>query len=214
MKSYLLFFLLMFSLASFSQQNKEFYLFNEFQMGKLIYKSGATTEGYFNYNTEKDRLLFLDADSTIMELLNPAVVSGVYINDRYFEHIKNGLCYEIIKVGEAVLYVRWHSVAISQGKTGAYGMQYNTSSIENYSTVSSPSGVAKLSINIQYNAKYKNIYYVKVKGKLQSFTSLNSLAKIFKNHQNEIKDAFKDENLNFENLDDVKKAVAYCAQYM
>lgn len=60
----------------------------------------------------------------------------------------------------------------------------------------------------------KNSYFLKIKGKFQKFNSFDSLAKIFKKHELEIKEQLKESNFDFKNIEDVKKAVEYCSQFV
>lgn len=46
------------------------------------------------------------------------------------------------------------------------------------------------------------------------FYALHSLAKLFKENENEIKKYLKEQNFDFKNIEDIKKAVGYCSQYM
>lgn len=186
------------------------FVFDEYRKGTVFYKTGEKSTGNLNYNTNREKFYFISPDSVVLELANPSEIVVVTIGDRAFVHVKSGIFYERINTGSDFLYVRWKSAAITEGKSGAYGMKSPTSAIDAVDRLSSVSGIHDLKID--ENRKYipMNIYFVKIGGKYKQFNSFESLAKLFKGNDAKIREYVKTENLNFKKLEDVKKAVAYC----
>ncbi len=187
------------------------YLFDNFEKGKVIYTKGGISKGDFNYDTLIERMLFITADSTVYELAEPSIINRVEIGDRIFEHVKNGLFYEQIVVGNMNLYVRRFSNLLSEGKPGAYGTKSNTVAVELIGQHASGGKFYKLRVDEDFKVKYNNSYFLKLKNKFQRFSSFDALVKLFKGHEAEIKDYVKVENLNFNNIEDIKKAVLFCS---
>jgi hypothetical protein len=120
--------------------------------------------------------------------------------------------YEKVNAGhDAFFYIRWHSTLLSNGKAGGYGTRSSTSAIDNIGQINGNSGLYKLKVNEEYNATPHNSYFLKVRNSFKSFSSADTLAKLYKGHTEEIKEYAKAENIDFNNPEDVKKAVAYCA---
>lgn len=192
---------------------KEIFLFDSFQDGVINFIISPSTKAKINYGTVSEKIYFLDKDSTILELTNFRGVSTVQIADRTFEHIKEGILYEKIVAGDFSFYIRWRTKYRLGAKTGAYGMQTETSSITNYSSIyGQHSGETyHLKTNQQVKTSKNNEYYVKLNGKFKKFNSLNALAKLFKAHQDTIRKYIETEKLKFENIEDIQKAVAYAA---
>ncbi|MBK5722731.1 hypothetical protein JGH11_17805 [Dysgonomonas sp. Marseille-P4677] len=190
----------------------EGYLFDKFKDGKVIFKNGQISNAPFNYNTLSEKLLFM-SDGEMLELANPNQVVLVNIDNRIFEHIKDGLFYERIKVGDGALYVRWKSLSISKGKKGAYGVTSSTSSIDNINQISSSGNVVKLKSDEEFRVTPRNQYFLKIANKFKEFNSADSLAKLFKGHEDEIKKYIKDAQLDFNKIEDLKKAIEFCGQY-
>ncbi len=194
------------------------FLFEKFEKGKVIYKKGSTTTASFNYNILTGKMVFMGDNNVIMELANPSLISFININDRVFEHIKNDEFYEKVKLNSETLplYIKWHSSFIAKGKTGAYGMRsVNNSSTEMKNINQDFNGhTPDLVLGKDVVKLPKNSYFLKIKGKFQKFNSFDSLAKIFKKYEFEIKEQLKELNLDFKNIEDVKKAVEYCSQFV
>jgi hypothetical protein len=213
--TFLLCFLLILPTLIFAQEEKgNGYLFKDFEKGKVFYKTGGSTQGQFNYNILNEKILFLSDNSTVLELANVDDVAIVQINGRTFDHIRDGLLYEKIKTGDTDLYVRWNAKTVQDGKTGAYGQKSNTSSISNVSQITDNGALIQLRVEDQFTLKPNNSYYLKIDKKFKRFSSVDSFAKLFKGHEAEIKDYAKIEKINFNNVDDLKKLVAYSAQFM
>ncbi|WP_029906067.1 hypothetical protein [Prevotella sp. 10(H)] len=188
------------------------YLFDEFTKGKVVYKAGASSEALFNYNSVNEKILFL-SDTTVMELVKPDIVAYVSIGDRIFEHIKGNTFYEKVKAGDTDLYIQWRSTVVSKGKQGAYGGTQNTSGVQHISHLTTDLQTHKIKIKEDFEVKPQNAYYINIKNKFKRFGSVNALASLFKGHEEQIKQYAKDENINFDDPQNVAKIVAYCGQF-
>lgn len=214
MKKCILILLFSFFISSIYAQGEEFkrFLFDDFQKGKVIYKKdNQATEGKFNYETIIEKMLFIMPDSTILEFAKPDIISHVIIGNRVFEHINKNLFYEQVNVGNGDLYIRWKSKVIAE-KEGPYGSKPATGRIDNISQTPWMGGTYSLKIAGEIKVESQNIYYIKLKNKFKRFDSFDSLAKQFKKNEKDIKSYVKDNNLNFKNIDDIKKALQYCYQ--
>lgn len=193
------------------------YLFDKFEKGRVVYKKGGVSGALFNYNILTGKLVFLGDDATIMELANPSLISTVDIGGRIFEQVKGSDFYEKIKLSseDLPLYIKWHSSLVTKGKTGAYGIKsVNTSSVEKASlNQDNDSRIFELKVDKDIVMNPKNTFFLKIDNKFKKFSSVDSLAKLFKN-ENEIKEYLKSQKLDFKNIDDVKKAVEFCSQFM
>lgn len=194
------------------------YLFDKFEKSRVVYKKGGVSGAFFNYNILTGKLVFLSDDATIMELANPSLISTVDIGGRIFEQVKGSDFYEKIKLSsdDLPLYIKWHSSLVTKGKTGAYGVKsVNTSSVEKASLNQDNDGrIFELKVDKDIVMNPKNTFFLKIDNKFQKFSSPDSLAKLFKGHENQIKEYLKIQNLDFKNVEDVKKAVEYCSQFL
>lgn len=207
---------LFFSLHSFAQSEDQDprFLFNKFEKGKVVFKKGGASLSMLNYNLLLSKFVFLSEDKAIMELGNPSLVSYIDINGRIFEQVKDSEFYEKMKADSANLhlYVKWSSSLMSQNKKSGYGVNPNASS-NSSSDVDYDGHSFKSKVNKDIVLNAKNSFFIKLDGKFQKFNSADSLAKLFKSNETEIKKYLKDQKLNFKDIDDIKKAVEYCSQY-
>lgn len=208
-------FILFLPVLSFAQENPNSnYLFEKFQSGKVIFKNGSNATGNLNYDIVRETFVFRE-NNEILDLANPNSVAVVNINNRIFEHAKGDIFYERVNLdNDATLYIQWNNKLLSKGKKGAYGTVSQTTSIDNVSQITGPGGNVNLSDTSEYTYKNNNTYYLKQKGKYKRFISSDSFSKLYKGHEQEVKDYLKSENINLKILDDVKKAVIHCAQYL
>lgn len=190
------------------------FLFDKFEKGKIVFNKGGSSEAFLNCNVLLGKFVFLSDDKTIMELGNPSLVSYIDINGRIFEHIKNSDFYEKVKDGseKLLLYVKWSSSLMSQGQKSSYGVNPGTSSGSSDVDYDGYSFKSKVDKNIVLNPR--NTFFIKLDNKFQKFNSADSLAKLFKNNEAEIKKYLKEQKYDFKKLDDIKKAIEYCSQYM
>ena len=203
----------LFGICPFTSAQHSFpgFLFDKFEKGKIIYKTGnQATTGMFNYNTVDEKLLFVLQDTIILELERPDIVAELIILDRVFEHAGNGIFYEKIKTGDNFFYVRWLTKIIYDEKEGGYGTRPATGAIDKINQINSTGGsFYKFDTQSNYRLMTENIYYLKAEKGFKRFASFDVLAKQFKNCKDRLKLFVKDENLNFKQVNDVAKAVMY-----
>lgn len=213
-KYYFLLLSIIFSVSMSAQKIQIKYIFDEFRQGKLVHKRGDTHYAPFNYDIVDQRLMFMSADSTMLEIAEPEEVSFVNIDGRIFEHIKGTFFYERINLGNCIFYIQWKAKLISIGKKGAYGTTSNTSSISSINRISSNGQMLELKVAEEFDLKPENRYFLKIKNSLKRFYSADTLAKLFKGHEEDIKKYIQENNLSFNNIENIKSAVEYCSQYM
>ncbi len=206
-----LFFIPLYLIAQ--ENSNDRYLFEKFENGRAFFKNGSASHSIFNYDLVDQKILFKD-NNEILELADPSSIIYINIDGRTFEHIKNETFYEKISYDKTDLYINWKSTKISEGKNAGYGGKSQTSSVANITRVNREGGTHKLKSGEEFNLQSNNTFYLKIDHKLKRFDSLNSFAKLFKRYEEQIKAGLKNENLDFRNIEDVKKAVQYCQQYV
>jgi len=214
MKTRHLYIAFLFLIASISVNAQTVYVFDEFKDGKIVHKKGDVVYAKFNYDTTGERMMFLSDDNTILELANPGEASFVTIDGRIFEHIKGSIFYERINYDDMTYYIQWKCKVMSKGKASGYGTTSLTSSISSINSINDGGRSVKLDIAEDFTSLQDNLYYLKIKNSQKRFYSADTLAKLFKGNEDAIKQYVKDNNLVFNNTDDVKKAVEYCQQFI
>ncbi|MDU1904045.1 MAG: hypothetical protein E6772_04610 [Dysgonomonas sp.] len=189
-------------------ENNYLLLFDDFQQGVAMLKTNKKSTNLFNYELATGKVLFKNNDN-IMELADPESISFIKIGDRIFEHIKGRDFYEKINVGNTDLYIYHKGSLLSKGKNVGYGARSQTSSTEGINMITNSEGrVMKLNVDEDFEIKRKNIYYLKIDGKFKRFNSLSSFAKLFKGQESQIEESLKNERLNFNDTEDIIKAIS------
>lgn len=203
--------------ALHSQKDSSFvYLFDDFRKGTVIFKSGAVSQSFFNYELISQKIHFKSENNTVLELLHPESIEYINIEEYTFEHIRGSVFYQKINLGSLDLYVR-HTVSLSsKGRYVGFGYYSAIASVDiiNQINIDRTKVHTKFDINEKYDVKKVNIFYIKRKGKFKRIYSANSLAKLFKGHEEEIKDAIEEENTDFKEVKDVAEAVRFCGELL
>lgn len=216
-RKYTFFLFFCFLVINLSAQNfsKNAYLLSTFMNGKVVHKDGATSKALFNYNLVNKKILFKGENNEILELSNPNELSYINIGEMTFEHVSGQKFYEKISINDLDLYVYWQVQLLPEGKTGAYGVRDQTSSVHQLQTVYSYlSKTNTISTEDDFLAYSKNQYFLKINDKFKLFDSSKSLSKLFKGKEFEVERKLTEDKLNFENFEDVKKAIAICSQFV
>lgn len=190
------------------------YLYDDFQGGEVKFKSGNTVPGVFNYELVTGKIHFKDNNNTVLELANPETVEFINIGENVFVHIKGSTFYQKIDLENIDLYIKHTGSILSKGKHAGYGGYSQTASIDNITELEGPNNFTKLNNNEIYDVNKRNFFYIKVNGKFKQIYSAGSLAKLFKEHESEIKDAVKEENIDFNKIEDVAEAVRFCGELL
>lgn len=215
-KQILLLILLSISFALYAQKKtNSAYLYDDFREGTVKFKLGNTSPGIFNYELVSEKIHFKDNNNTILELAYPEEVEYIKIGDDTFIHIKDHIFYQKIDLENIDLYVKYSGTILSKGKYSGYGSYSQTASIDNITRIDgAPGNNTRLDSNEIYEVDKKTFFYIKIKGKFKHIHSAGSLAKLFKGHEKEIKEAIKDENTDFRKIEDVKEAVRFCGEFL
>lgn len=187
-------------------------LFPEFTQGKAVMKDGAgIVTGFFNYNTVDEEMLFRNPDHSIVALADPDGFLIINIDGRLFEYAEGDAFYERITLNDDhVLYIRWKSNIVSEGKETAYGGSSKSSSITSLSSVKRTGGsYAQLQVKESFKARTDCSYYLKVKNRYRKIASAKALGKIFKDQAPQIENFARNEHTDFSDREDVVRIVGY-----
>jgi len=186
-------------------------LFPQFEKGIVVFKNEVRSAASLNYSMVQQEMVFLNADSTVLSLANPAEVLVVIIGERRFLPVSSGSAfYEEIEAGKGSFFVQRSATMISAGKATAYGGYSQTSSVTSYESIQTSSGVyQKLSPNEKFKLNVDVNYYLKFGDSYKRFFSVKTLGKLFKGHEAEIEAFAKDQSVDFSKTDDIARIVEY-----
>jgi len=208
-KFYYLFIILLLSQFIAAQEVYNEYLFNKFTDGTAYKNEKKVFDAKFNYNVINQKLVFL-SNTDILEPKNSEDITHIIMGDRYFEKVKNNLYYEkFITDNNGAFYIRWKSkiVKVDNGNS-YYGAPSKTSTAKRVNKIESDGSVIPLKVTDDTTIKSDNSYYVKIDNNFKQFKNFTSLAKIF--NKKDLEKYVKENNLDFNNNEDLREAIKYC----
>ncbi|HUI33423.1 MAG TPA: hypothetical protein VLY84_07395 [Dysgonamonadaceae bacterium] len=212
MKYLSLFFLLTISISLKAQEtvNLSHYLFPDFQPGVVLMKNGVRNNVKLNYNAASEEMVF-DENGKILAIDEAVLpqVDTVFIADEKFIRMNNKFVKIIINEPEIDLFVEHKCRLIPPGKPAAYGGTSQTSSITSYSSIMSDGRVYNLKLPDDYKIIPYNVFWLNRNGKLQSFSNLGQLKKIYRNKKKLIGDYLKENEVKLSNEKSVSDAINY-----
>ncbi|MFA5463835.1 MAG: hypothetical protein WC265_07145 [Dysgonamonadaceae bacterium] len=212
MKYLSLFFLLTISISLKAQEtvNLSHYLFPDFQPGVVLMKNGVRNNVKLNYNAASEEMVF-DENGKILAIDEAVLpqVDTVFIADEKFIRMNNKFVKIIINEPEIDLFVEHKCRLIPPGKPVAYGGTSQTSSITSYSSIMSDGRVYNLKLPDDYKIIPYNVFWLNRNGKLQSFSNLGQLKKIYRDKKKLIGDYLKENEVKLSNEKSVSDAINY-----
>jgi hypothetical protein len=184
-------------------------LFPQFKKGYVVLKEGyARLSALLNYDMLEERMLYLEADSLLNELDASAVVV-VVIDGRSFFPAKDMAFYEQIETEGNEYYVCHKTKISSKGKSTGYGAYSQTASVGGIAVTTNAGNLYLLGPEEITNGVDESTIYIKPGKRFEKINSLKTLLKFFKLHQVKIEKYAKENNINFNQLENVKNIVEY-----
>jgi len=191
-----------------SDMNFRQYLFPEFSKSVVITKTGESSNSVLNYNTVAEKMV-IEMGSVLLNMTNIETVDTIIIQNRKFVPV-NQVFYEVLVNGPSSLFIQHKSNLIPPGSPAGYGSTSQTSSIKNYSKMTSGSGALNLEIPSDFTINPAPVYWIRKSGNVFSFYNKRQFLKIFPEKNDEIKKFIKQNHLKMIKRDDLIKLVNYC----
>lgn len=190
------------------------FLFDDFTTGSVYIKHGSTTYAKLNYNTLLNEMQFLDNQNNIMAISNCNDVLLITINNQNFYHISGRTFGQLIFDGDVrLLAIRHTECNVDDSKSGAYGLQSETSSITNIRKDSPVFGQYR-SMEVYRNIKYKIVdeYMLEKDGKFFRVKNKNAFIKALPGYKKEIEMYFATNNIEISKESSLIEITKYCNQ--
>ena len=183
------------------------YAVSEFKPGRIIFKNGAYSNGVFNIATLDQVVRYIDENGQVLALNNNADVDRVTIGRNIFIHISSGYMGVSSDFDDIYLGAVKNVSLLSGVKTGAYGMESQTTNIKQLSSIYSDSSngapqTYDLTQTIKTPFRYTVIPFLYKKGAAYPAT-INRFKKFFPAQKAFIEDFCYEHKTDFENFNDV-----------
>lgn len=199
-------FLLCSAVTAVSQVASEHYLFPQFEDAVVVFKTGLREAIPLNYNTVTEEMVFLK-DNQFLALDFTETIDSIYIKEEVFiPHEKYFLLLYARQPEQ--MFIRHKNRFLSAGKSTGYGTS-QTNAIDNYSTIISSGKIYELNITEDFQLIPENSVIIKRGENLYDLDNIGKISRLYSVPGREIRNIIKTENLNPENIEDLKELIIF-----
>lgn len=183
------------------------YFFKEFTLGKVLLKNKQFAKGKFNYDCTNKEMHFLNG-ATDMVIENLEDIDTIIVDTHRFIPFEKHFM-EVMHGQNSTLFIDWKIKPKDIGKKGAMGTTTHGSvqAIDVNTRFQRVNGEQNLDLSV-YKMVRENVYYIQVKGKLESFRNAKMLIGLFpKDKQQAVKEFMNIEKIGVYNPKDILKVL-------
>lgn len=194
-----------------TQQNR--YRFPQFTPGVVENLNGTKSNARLNYNLLNKEMQFLSPRGDTLSLANEQLIRQVKIQDDVFVYFPStgfSVVLEVLPFGSWVKHEYWKVAGVY--KEGAFAKSTGASAIKNVQTFSSGNASVQ-QLDIKGDVVYHKIaeYYVFDTNRTPHPLTRKGILGLFPKHKAALQAYMKAESIRFEELEDLKKLLDYCA---
>jgi len=188
----------------------EDFLFNHFYTGAVKKKSGPIVQAPLNFNTLTQQVMFLK-DSTVMELTPVTDIDTVYMQGRVFVPAKKTF-FERVSDGPVALYIEHKGTLGAAATDIGLGAKSHSARVLNLEELYGRWDVYKLELPDYYKVVSHNYFWLNKSGKFISADNLSKVQNAFPAKAAVIKNYVDNNNIRFNNQDDMVRLISFCNQ--
>lgn len=200
------------SISSYAQQEYveiTHYIFPEFTQGVVLMKNGIKNDALLNYNSLTEQMIFEKKDKKLAIAMNElGLIDTVFIKDRKFIAY-NSVFVEFLSYSKWDLYIEHKCKIEEPGKSSGYGGTSRTTAIKSYSSFYSEGNSYKLKLPDDYKLNPYAHYWLKKNGKLNKFTSMRELKKLYKDKDDLFKTYLKKYRVKYDDQEGIIQLIEY-----
>jgi len=183
------------------------FLFSDFTDCKILMKNGQIQSLKLNFNTLTEKMVYRK-DKLVYDITNPEMTDTIFVEKSKFVPIENSF-YEVLFNAPVPFYVQYKGTLIPPGTPAGYGGSSQVSNTKLQSSLETSQGNFNLDMPSDYKVKTDMIYWIKMFGKLNSFTNERQFLKLYPIKEAELKLFIKQNRIKFEKPSDIKKIAEY-----
>ncbi len=170
------------------------FLFPSFTTSTVLLKDGTIYKGNFNYNMVDEEMVFFEKGKYLVPE-KPQDIDTIYIQDSPFIPVEKTF-YEVVFSGKISFFIQHKSKYSSVGTATAYGLTSQTNSSVTVSTVKGGNQVRSLDMPDNVQVTEAKVYWVRIGGEMNKFTSERQFLKLFPGTEDELKEFIKKEKID------------------
>ncbi len=183
------------------------YLFNRFAEGIVIKKGGDKIVTPLNYNIVTEEMIFIE-DDRYLALGNLSSIDTVYLNNMIFLPSQDAF-YELAVIGKIKLLVQFSGTVRVEGEDIGYGITSKTSRVTTLETLTSSGVIYDMDLPDNLEVSRRITYYIEKDGERERFINERAFLRIFRDRKKELKKYIDDEDIDFDNYNDVVSLVQH-----
>lgn len=185
------------------------YLLPRFTQGSAFFKNGSSSKQQFNYNSLLDEMHFINAQGDTLAIAEPALINSIEIDSIKF-YYDSGYIQRIFTEGNYKLGVKREWKQIPDKKSIGYDMGSSSGAIKTYSTINDNNGsIGKLKVLQDVLYTKKNSFYIGDRFNHFKKANKKNFRALFEDKN--ITQYIKDHKVDFNNEDDLKAMLQFCA---
>lgn len=180
----------------------------EFVPGSVYFKDGTTSHALLNYSLLTGEMIFVNPDKDTLAIANEATIKLITVNTDSFYYDK--VYVELVSGGTSAKLAKKEMIKLGDiKKIGGYGQASSTSAISNLSTVYNGNTVTKLSVNADLQLLKETSYYIGDYYNHFLLATKKNILKMFGKQQPVIEKFLKENQIKFNNQNDLKKLIDF-----
>jgi hypothetical protein len=188
------------------------YVFPEFLPAKVYYANGKNSGGAMNYNVVQEAMVVQLGDA-YAEFESPNKVDSIVFGARKFIPADEKY-YEVLREdGKNDLLYLHKTIVRYVGQDIGYGAKSKETRVQNVRMIGANFSQYKLDIDDDHELEPLSGYVMKSGDSLEKFSNDRQFAKIFPKYKKQIKSFLDDNNINFEDYEDVLKAYDFVKDF-
>lgn len=190
------------------------YLLEQFQQGTVSLHNGTKANARLNYNLLLEEIQFIDITGDTMALADEHLVKQISIGDKTFYYgDQSGFVQTIADYSPVKLAVHQKFTTVNAEKMGAYEQSSAVSSIRTYKSYTTGSGQRQnLTLKGDLVLAIESTFYFVDQNNRTYKANKSALKKIFPENKNLIRDFVKEEKIDFNKEEDLRKLLQYCSE--
>ena len=185
------------------------FLFPEFSKGVVRTKAGTGMEAILNYNMVDEEMV-INQRGVFMVLDKPEEIDTVFLRNRKFIPVEKAF-YEVVVGGPVSIFIQHMSRYAPTGSATAYGMTSQTLGPTAVGTIRGGNQVRNLDIPPNVKISPATIYWVRVNGQMQRFTTERQFLRLFPDDKaDQIKSFIRKSNIDLKSADDLVRLGNFC----
>ena len=190
------------------------YRYPQFKEGTVSFLNGSSANAKLNYNFMLGEVQFIGAVRDTLSLANEQTIKQIQIGDNFFYYdVTHGYAERIAAYPKANLVVKTIFKVAAVEKMAAMGKSSATSSIREVNTLSNGnSSVQKLASKGDVILSKEKTYFLMDQNNRFYKTNRSGFIKLFSDHKKAIETYIKEESIDFDNEESLKKILLFCSQ--